>query len=80
MANKQQVIDLHKSDPTLTSVEIGRRLKCCDAYVRATFKRNSLKLPKRVSNGSLLELGRACRDADLSLKDILDIAAERRRN
>ena len=45
MACENDVITLHKSDPTLTSGQIAKRLNCMPSYVIATFHRNGLKLP-----------------------------------
>lgn len=47
MANKQQVIELHRQHPNWGSGEIARVLDCDSAYVRATFYRNGMKLPPR---------------------------------
>ena len=46
MVKKQQVIDLHRQDPTLTSGQIAKMLGCGAGYVVATFHREGLKLPK----------------------------------
>lgn len=37
---KHDVLRVFDADPTKTSVEIAQELDCCDAYVRATLKRN----------------------------------------
>lgn len=71
MANKKQVIELHKKNPDLTSVDIAEQLGCDSAYVRATFYRNGLTLPG--NNGDRKEifaLGRAAKRAGLTLTDI----------
>jgi len=47
MASKQQVIDAHSSHPDWSADEIARELKCGAAYVRATARRNRLKLADR---------------------------------
>lgn len=76
MANKYQVIDLHRKNPELSSVEIACRLDCCDAYVRATFRRNGLKLPK-ASRSNTYALGMACIRAGLTLRELDEIAQRR---
>lgn len=45
MATKHQVIALHKEHPDWNSEEIASELDCDGGYVRATFKRNGLRLP-----------------------------------
>lgn len=48
MANKNDVIRLHRKYPSLTCTEIAERLDCMPAYVRATARRNGLVLPTRI--------------------------------
>lgn len=46
MANKQQVIDLHRQFPKWTARQIAERLNCTQQYVNKTAARNGLVLPK----------------------------------
>jgi hypothetical protein len=45
MANKHEVIRLHRQNPTWAATRIADELDCSSAYVRATAQRNSLILP-----------------------------------
>lgn len=68
--NKHQVITCHKLHPRWSSVQIAEHLGCCDAYVRATFKRNGLRLPRRIIRAEVIDLGLACVAVGLSVADI----------
>lgn len=46
MTTKHDVIAAHKKHPELHSSDLARILGCASEYVRATAKRNNLKLPK----------------------------------
>ncbi len=46
MATKQQVFDLHAKNPRWTAAMIAEALRCDSAYVRSTFYRAGMKLPK----------------------------------
>ncbi len=70
MTTKHEVISLHKQHPEWPSVQIARELDCCDSYVRATFKRNGLKLMRRTGTAEIFDLGRACMEAGITLNDL----------
>ncbi len=76
MANKHQIIALHRQNPNLSSVEIACRLDCSDEYVRSTFYRNGLKLPP-ASKSRTYALGLACIRAGLTLQELNEIAQRR---
>lgn len=46
MTTKDEVIALHRRNPTWTAREIADALGCVPAYVRSTASRNGFKLPK----------------------------------
>jgi hypothetical protein len=46
MANKQQVIDLHRTYPEWTAVDIAVSIGSGASYVRATARRVGLRLPR----------------------------------
>lgn len=46
MATKDEVIALHRRNPTWTAREIADALDCHPAYVRSTAARYKFKLPK----------------------------------
>lgn len=84
MANKHQVIALHKAHPTWTSVQIAEELDCESAYVRATFQRNGLFLPnsdvRKEETRKIMELGHECRKAGITLADIQKFSRTRNLN
>lgn len=49
MANKDQVIALHKRFPKWTAPQIAARLRCDPGYIRATAKRQGLNLRKGIA-------------------------------
>lgn len=78
MTTKQQVIDVHRAHRDWGAMQIAEHLGCCGGYVRATARRNRIRLPRsplppRTSN-SIDALGRACRQAGLTVAEIKDIA------
>ena len=81
MATKQQVIDSHRAHPKWTASEIADKLQCSSEYVRATAKRNGLKLRKTINYSApgtgVSALGQAARRAGLTLTDIEGIAARK---
>lgn len=48
MTTKHEVYNTHRANPMWGSGDIAKHLGCCDAYVRATARRNGWALPKRV--------------------------------
>ena len=69
MATQQEVLELHRSNPDMSAVAIANRLDCGSGYVRATAKRLKLSLPHHKPD-SLIALGRAARDAGLTVEKI----------
>ena len=71
MATKDDVIRLHKQNPTWTSVLIAERLGCLPEYVRATATRQGLDLPKgrKGDPNSIYALGRRAKLIGLTAKD-----------
>jgi len=47
MATKDQVLELHRKQPSWDDLMIAEHLDCTPEYVRATMHRNSRKLPPR---------------------------------
>lgn len=78
MATKDQVISLHRMHPQLNSVQIAERLDCEDAYVRATFYRNGLKLARRTSAREKFELGDLCVKLGLAEADLYRLAESKK--
>lgn len=81
MTNKHDIARAHREHPLWCANEIAAHLGCTSAYVRATARRNYLPIPLQtcVIRGETLEaLGRAARDAGLTLADIGRIANSRR--
>lgn len=76
MTTKHHVIAEFRKNPDATSTEIADKLDCDPAYVRATLRRNGLKLAGSLSRGDhsrcrgVLALGYAARAAGLSVGDI----------
>lgn len=72
MANKDQVISIHRQHPDWTSSMIAEELECDSAYVRATFYRNGMVLPIRRSNNpnSVYRLGSAALKAGPTVEAI----------
>lgn len=71
MATKDQVIFLHRQNPLWSANKIAAYLHCESAYIRATARRNHLRLPPaNVSKAKIFELGEACLEAGLTLGDI----------
>lgn len=72
--NKHEVIRLFKANPLITSTEIGDRLDCDPAYVRATLKRAGLRLFHARMTGDerrgIRALGYAAKNAGLTIADI----------
>ena len=68
MADKYQVISLHEQFPEWNSCQIAAHLNCSAAYVRATARRNGLKLPRKTKPRSkedlLAEAARLIRRAE----------------
>lgn len=56
MATKQQVMDLHRANPTWTAPDIAASLGCLDAYVRATARRYGMDLPKAKATPTTVEM------------------------
>jgi hypothetical protein len=79
MTTKDQVINLHARYPNWSAAQIAAHLGCTPEYVRATRSRNGLTTP-RISPADAQALGRACIDAGITLRDILDISERKRRS
>lgn len=47
MATKDQVIELHRANPDMNSVDLARLLNCAPGYIRATARREGLTLAGR---------------------------------
>ncbi len=65
----KKVIALMKLRPDWTSRMIGEELKCDEAYVRVTARRNGLRFNKRDNRGKN-SLGYAAQKAGMTIKDI----------
>lgn len=84
MADQRQVRELHLKYPTWGAVQIAKRLGCQSAYVRATATRQGITLPgsrtmKPAKPETLIQLGRAARDAGLTVADIENLKSSRGR-
>jgi hypothetical protein len=80
MTNQSQVVALHRKHPKWSASDIAKRLGCLPAYVRATGKRRGLnfakaKVEREAVPESIVQLGRAARDAGLSVSDIESMAS-----
>lgn len=64
----QQVVALHKAEPTLTAPQIGKRLGCGDSYVRATAYRRNLNIPSAKLGAPRKTVTLATRMRDLELR------------
>lgn len=78
MATKDQVIRLHLMYPQLNSVQIAERLGCDDAYVRATFYRNGLKLAGSIGTREKFKLGDLCLSLGLAEADLYRLAESKK--
>lgn len=81
MTDQSQVVALHRKYPKWSATDIANRLGCMPAYVRATGKRRGLnfakaKVERETVPESIVQLGRAARDAGLSVADIENMAAQ----
>lgn len=47
MTTKGEVLDLHRAHPDWTSGAIAEHLGCDAAYVRSTFYRNGISIPRK---------------------------------
>lgn len=68
MTTKREVLDLHAAHPDWNSVQIADVLGCMPEYVRSTFRRNGLTLPKAQSSSAAAlaaERERCARRAEL---------------
>jgi hypothetical protein len=65
----KKVIALMKLRPDWTSRMIGEELKCDEAYVRVTARRNGLRFNKQDNRGKN-SLGYAAQKAGMTIKDI----------
>lgn len=75
MATKQQVMDLHRANPSWTANDIANHLDCLSAYVRATARRNGLDLPKaRLASSTEARVRRAAVPMLLALKFLTQAA------
>tara|TARA_R110002124_G_scaffold173690_5_gene341354 strand:+ start:16842 stop:17135 length:294 start_codon:yes stop_codon:yes gene_type:complete len=72
---KQQVIDLHRADPTLTAPDIAQALGTSASYVRATAQRCSLTLP-RMPFQSMRDLRTALKRAEAFIAGFEDDATQ----
>ncbi len=82
MATKDDVIRLHRANPKWTATEIACRLGCMGEYVRATAKRQGLKLTvtRAPNGGSVVALGQRVKALGLATHvDELDALAKRLR-
>lgn len=76
MTTKHHVIAEFKKNPGATSTEIADKLDCDPAYVRATLRRNGLKLAGSIgrtdyrNRKGVLALGQAAKAAGLTVGDI----------
>jgi hypothetical protein len=76
MTTKHHVIAEFHKNPSATSTEIADKLDCDPAYVRATLRRNGLKLAGSIgrtdyrSRKGILALGHAAKAAGLTVGDI----------
>lgn len=81
MTDQSQVVALHRKYPKWSATDIANRLSCMPEYVRATGKRRGLTFGKAKGERetvpeSIVQLGRAARDAGLSVRDIEGMAAQ----
>lgn len=81
MITQEQVIEVHRQNPTWSASQIAKHLNCRTCQVGMVAFRKHLSLPKkrrvRSSFGTIIELGRACKKANLSLQEIENMARER---
>jgi hypothetical protein len=83
MTTKHQVIALFHKNPNATSAEIADKLDCESAYVRATLRRNGLKLQGSLRRNDpslrrgVMALGYAAQDAGLTVGEIERIGLAR---
>ena len=74
MATKDQVITAHRKHPDWTAQQIADHIGggCLSAYVRATARRNGLKLPKAVQTRLTAEQLRKRAAALLERADLIE--------
>jgi len=81
MITQEQVIEVHRKNPTWSATQIAKHLNCRTCQVGMVAFRKRLSLPKkrrtRSAFGTIIELGRACKKANLSLRDIENVARGR---
>jgi hypothetical protein len=76
MTTKHHVIAMFHKHPGITSTEIADKLDCSAEYVRATLRRNGLKLEGSLRRADyrrcrgIIALGRAARAAGFTVGDI----------
>lgn len=80
MVTADQIVAAHQENPTWSASQIAAHLDCAPCHVRVVAKRKRLNLtrqtPKRKVPGTIIQLGRACRKANLSVRDIERISQE----
>lgn len=77
MATKHQVIAMHRTHPGWTSGQIAEALGCDSAYVRSTFYRNGMSLPKYERKPSALQMAERERCAEIVRIHVADSPARR---
>lgn len=74
MANKHQVLALHKKHPEWSSLRIASELSCSDGYVRATFYREGLTFARKCASRGRRKIdqkkAKRLRDSGISLDGV----------
>jgi len=82
MITQEQVVEVHRKNPTWSASQIATHLNCRTCQVGVVAFRKRLSLPKkrraRSSFGTIIELGRACKKANVSLNDIEKLTTHRK--
>lgn len=81
MTTQEQVIEVHRQNPMWSASEIAEHLNCRTCQIMVVAFRKQLSLPKkrraRTKSETIIDLGRACKKANISLQDMAHIATER---